>query len=824
MGDPAEVARAVAGHDVLVVHGAAVSAEVLGAAPLRLVCCARGGPVNVDVAAATDRGIPVVNTPGKNAEAVAELTIAFALLLIRAVPRASRYLLDGGGFAESVFEGREFFGAEAPSLTMGLVGLGHVGREVARRARALGFAVLGYDPQPPALRDEGDVELVSLDTLLARSDIVSLHARLTPQNRRMFSRDRFAQMRPGAYFINTARESLVDERALRQALEQGRLGGAALDVLERTRRRPASAADDAERLRHPAHRRGHRRDPGPGRAAGGHRGGRAAGRAGARQRGEPRRPCKPRSTWERGGMSGPYLLAIDAGTGSCRAVLFTETGEQAGVGQREWTHHEPPGVPGGQDFDVAAGWQAIAACVRDALRSADNGAGAAGADVAAVAATSMREGMVLYDAGGREIFACPNVDSRAFAEAEDLIREGAAEKIYAEAGDWVSITSPARLRWLARHRPDILAATASLGMLSDWIVYRLTGEHVTEPSCGSSSGMFSLASRRWSQTIPALSGLPAEVLPPVVDPGTVVGEVSAAAAELTGLRPGTPVAAGGGDTQLGLLGAGAQRDEYTVVAGTFWQNTVLLAEPLIDPRIRLRTLCHVVPGEWMLEGIGFYCGMSMRWFRDAFCDAEVALARARGVDPYVVMEEIAAAVPAGSGGVIAILSNLMNAKRWAHASPSFLQFDLGDPAASGRGACVRAIEEAAAYVARGHRDIITELTGLTFGEVVFTGGAGRGRLWPQIMADVLGVPVHIPAVTESSALGAAICAGAGAGLYSDLLELRPGLRRRTATFEPDQAAAAAYDEQYAAWREIYRRMLDITDDGLLHPLWRAAGA
>ena len=149
----------------------------------------------------------------------------------------------------------------------------------------------------------------------------------------------------------------------------------------------------------------------------------------------------------------------------------------------------------------------------------------------------------------------------------------------------------------------------------------------------------------------------------------MVGEVTAAAAELTGLRPGTPVAAGGGDTQLGLLGAGAQRDEYTVVAGTFWQNTVLLAEPLIDPEIRLRTLCHVVPGEWMLEGIGFYCGMSMRWFRDAFCDTEVALARRRGVDPYVVMEEAAAAVPAGPGGVIAILSNLMNAQALGARQP-----------------------------------------------------------------------------------------------------------------------------------------------------------
>jgi D-3-phosphoglycerate dehydrogenase len=233
VGDPAEIVRAVAGHDVLIVHGAPVTAEVLGAAPLRLVCCARGGPVNVDVAAATERGIPVVNTPGKNAEAVAELTIAFTLLLIRAVPQASRHLLEGGGFAESVFEGREFFGREAPGLTMGLVGLGHVGREVARRARALGFALAGYDPQPPLAAVPG-VDLVPLDALLARSDIVSLHARLTPENRQMFSRDRFAQMRPGAYFINTARESLVDELALRQALEQGILGGAALDVLERT--------------------------------------------------------------------------------------------------------------------------------------------------------------------------------------------------------------------------------------------------------------------------------------------------------------------------------------------------------------------------------------------------------------------------------------------------------------------------------------------------------------------------------------------------------------------------------------------------------------
>jgi len=170
-------------------------------------------------------------------------------------------------------------------------------------------------------------------------------------------------------------------------------------------------------------------------------------------------------------------------------------------------------------------------------------------------------------------------------------------------------------------------------MLSDWIVYRLARVQVTEPSCGSSSGMFSLARRGWSEEIAGICGLSAGVLPPVADPGAAIGAVTAEAADQTGLRPGTPVVAGGADTQLGLLGAGVRVGEFTVLAGTFWQNTMLTGTPLIDPDVRLRTLCHVTPGEWMLEGIGFYCGMAMRWYRDAFCDSEKSVARSRGVDP-----------------------------------------------------------------------------------------------------------------------------------------------------------------------------------------------
>jgi D-3-phosphoglycerate dehydrogenase len=232
-GVPSEIAAASMGFEVLVVHGAAVSAEVFEVGDVRLICCARGGPVNVDLNAATAAGVPVCNTPGKNAEAVAELTVAFALMLIRGVTPSSRELVAGLWQPDSAFDGRRFFGDEAPSLTLGLVGFGHVGRHVASRASQLGFTVLAHDPFT-SVHKTGDVTLVGLDELLERSDIVSLHARVTADNQRMMGRPQFARMRAGAFFINTAREQLVDEPALVSALTSGALAGAALDVIEPT--------------------------------------------------------------------------------------------------------------------------------------------------------------------------------------------------------------------------------------------------------------------------------------------------------------------------------------------------------------------------------------------------------------------------------------------------------------------------------------------------------------------------------------------------------------------------------------------------------------
>lgn len=515
-----------------------------------------------------------------------------------------------------------------------------------------------------------------------------------------------------------------------------------------------------------------------------------------------------------------YLLALDLGTGSCRAVLFDERGTQVAIGQREWSHPPVARVPGSQEFDTTRGWRLIAECCREALAAAR----IAATDVAAVTSTSMREGMVLFDAAGTELWACPNVDSRAGTEAAEMVADGTARRFYDIAGDWVAITAPPRIAWLRRHRPDILERTAHLALLSDWVLYRLSGRFVTEPSCGSSSNMFDLAARTWSPEIVGWSGLPQDAFPEVVEPGTRIGEVTAAAAEATGLAPGTPVVAGGADTQLGLVGIGVtQPGRITIVGGSFWQTTVTTDRPLIDPQARLRTLCHAVPGQWMTEGIGFYHGIVMRWFRDAFCDTERAEAARRGVDPYVVMEELAATMPAGSNGLLGIFSNLMDAKRWVHASPSFLGFDVDDPSRTGRPACIRAIEESAAYVALGHLRIIGELTGLDPDEVVFTGGGSKGRLWPQVVADVLGCRVTVPLVKESTALGAAFYAGIGVGIYRDIHQVTTELCRTERTFEPDAATHDSYLGHHARWREVYPRQLELSETGLLRPLWRAAG-
>lgn len=229
-GDPAELATLAADVDVLVTHLAPVSRTVLEAATrLKVVGVTRGGPVNADLDTATRLGIPVVFLPGRNLGAVAEFTVGVVLALMHNVGVASASVRAGEWDAR--FFRFDLTGPELRASTVGLVGLGAVGLRVADLCSAFGARVVGHDPfaDPAELERHGVVPL-DLPDLLAASDVVSVHARLTEDTRWMFSTDAFAAMREGAYFVNTARGELVDQEALHAALDSGHLAGAALDV------------------------------------------------------------------------------------------------------------------------------------------------------------------------------------------------------------------------------------------------------------------------------------------------------------------------------------------------------------------------------------------------------------------------------------------------------------------------------------------------------------------------------------------------------------------------------------------------------------------
>jgi D-3-phosphoglycerate dehydrogenase len=221
------LASELATADGLVVRSATkVTAELLEQAPrLRVVGRAGVGVDNIDVEAATHRGILVMNTPGGNAVSVAEHTFALMLAMARSVPQ-SNASIHAGRWEKSGASGTELRGK-----TLGLVGLGRVGTEVARRARALEMKVLAHDPYvTPAAAREVEVELVTLDELLKRSDVISLHTSLSPATEKMFGAAAFAKMKRGARLVNCARGELIDEAALAEALKSGQLAAAAVDT------------------------------------------------------------------------------------------------------------------------------------------------------------------------------------------------------------------------------------------------------------------------------------------------------------------------------------------------------------------------------------------------------------------------------------------------------------------------------------------------------------------------------------------------------------------------------------------------------------------
>lgn len=516
-----------------------------------------------------------------------------------------------------------------------------------------------------------------------------------------------------------------------------------------------------------------------------------------------------------------YILAFDAGTGSIRAVLFDKKGNQIGVSQVEWSHVTNEQYPGSMNFDCETNWRLVAGCVRDVFKET----GVDPKEIKAISATSMREGIVLYDREGMEIWACANVDARASAEVKELkeIDSEIEHRIYQLSGQTFALGALPRLLWLKNHMPAVYEQAAVMTMINDWILYKLSGVLQVDPSNGCTTGIFDLKKRDWEKTAAEACGIKSNLLPPVHEAGTVIGNVTDEIAWMTGLEKGTPIVSGGGDAQMASVGVGAIEEGQTVVSGgSFWQQEVNVKQPLTDTEGRIRVNCHAVPELWQLETIAFFPGLVMRWFRDAFCDQEKEEGLASGRDPYEILEEKAKDVPVGSNGIMPIFSDTMNYRSWRHASPSLINLTL-DPQKTGKKEIFKSLQENAALITLGNLKLIQDTTGFYPEEVIFAGGASKGKLWSQTLADVLGVPVKIPVIKEAAALGTALFAGIGAGVYENIHQAVESTVKMERTHMPNMENHTLYQKIYGNWRKVYGEQLRIADSGLTTHMWKAPG-
>ena len=517
-----------------------------------------------------------------------------------------------------------------------------------------------------------------------------------------------------------------------------------------------------------------------------------------------------------------HLMAIDAGTGSIRAVIFDTKGNQISMAQKEWMHLEEEGVANSMSFDFDKNWGLVCECIEESLISAE----LKGKDIVALSATSMREGIVLYNSEGRELWAVANVDARADKEVKYLKEnfEAIEEKFYKKSGQTFALGALPRILWLKNNRPDIYKKVATISMIGDWILARLSGVIATDPSNGGTTGIFSLKNRDWVSQMATKVGIKDDIFPPCYEVGTIIGNVTKNASKETTLSTHTKVVMGGGDVQLGSAGLGiVEEGQVAILGGSFWQQIVNIPSSTKPPKnMGIRVNPHVVAGLSQAEGITFFSGLVMRWFRDAFCDLEKLEAKDMGIDVYTLLEKKAKKVPVGSHGIMPIFSDSMKYGKWYHASPSFLNLSI-DSNVCNRSSMFKALQENACIVSAINLEKIKEFTNIEIKEIVFAGGASKGELWSQTLADVTGCRVKIPKVTEATALGACIAAGVGAGIYPSLTQAAKELVTWEIAYEPNMKNYKLYNKIKRKWQKAYEQQLKLVDDNITTSMWKAPG-
>ena len=501
-----------------------------------------------------------------------------------------------------------------------------------------------------------------------------------------------------------------------------------------------------------------------------------------------------------------YVLGIDVGTGGTRALVISEHGQILASATEE---HEPFASPeiGWAEQHPQDWWRACGMAVRKALA----GAALPAEQIACVGFSGQMHGAVMLDASDEVVRpALIWCDVRTEKQGREL-----TEKIGAEA--LIRLTcNPAlpnftvtKFLWVREQEPENWKRVRSVMLPKDYVRFRLTGERATDMADASGTLMLDVAHRRWSDKVLQAAGIEKSLLPQLFESPEICGKVSAAGAAATGLEPGTPVVAGAGDQAAGAVGMGIVAPG--AVSATIGTSGVVFAatdRPSLDPKGRLHTFCHAVPGRWHVMGVTQAAGLSLRWFRDRFGAGGNTTGSEDGGDPYDRLITEAAAVPPGSDGLL--WAPYLMGERTPHLDPNARAALIGLTASHTRGHVVRAILEGVAFSLRDSFTLFAEM-GVPVKNIRLGGGGARSALWRQIQADVYGHEVEILEAEEGAAYGAAILAGVGAGLWSSVDNACDETVKVALRVAPPHAVVQRMNTSYAAYRRMYPAIKSVLD-------------
>lgn len=499
-----------------------------------------------------------------------------------------------------------------------------------------------------------------------------------------------------------------------------------------------------------------------------------------------------------------YILAHDLGTSGNKATLYDLEGNLRDSMVCDYPTHYPG--DGCVEQNADDWWRAVCSSTKQLLERSKTPAG----DVACICFSAQMMGCLLVDRDGvplRNMLIW--ADTRSSAQERFMLDRIDLQTGYQITGHRMSASySAAKLLWVRDNEPELYKKAHKMIHAKDYIVFKLTGELISDYSDASSTNLLDIRAKKWSRELLEAFEISEDILPELFPSTHVAGGVTASAASECGLLAGTPVVIGGGDGSCACVGAGVVRagKVYNVVGSSSWISKAA-SEPYFDSEMRTFNWVHLDEKLYTPCGTMQAAGYSYAWFRDTLCGEERQAGKAAGVSAYSLLDEAVGRSPAGAGGVL-FLPYLLGERSplWDHnARGAFIGMNIS----TSKGDLTRAVLEGVGYNLKTILNILENDAPIE--AITMIGGGTKGSVWLQILADIWQKPLSVPRyLEEATSLGAAVCGGVGIGAYPDF-SVAEKLNKTAKVIKPDAEKAEVYRRGYAHFREAY---------DLLKPLYK----